>query len=116
VHVGTASATYALQELPEGTEGISLISRRCRDAHTGPALLPRQLMSPRSAVTVFTFTCQHCGQQNEHHERHRPAVQPHLVSTRCVRCARINQLGGIAGIAAERTVDPVLEDDRAQTA
>ena len=39
----------------------------------------------------------HCGKVNEHREQHRQAVHPHLVSTKCDHCHKLNWLGNLSG-------------------
>ena len=52
-------------------------------------------------TTLFEFSCQHCGQANVHRETHRRAVHPHLVSTRCDHCHKLNWLGNLTGKVVE---------------
>ena len=54
-------------------------------------------MSELVVTTVFSFTCEHCGKANEHREQHRQAVHPHLVSTKCDHCHKLNWLGNLSG-------------------
>lgn len=57
-------------------------------------------------ITVFRFTCEHCGRPNERRERHRPAIHPHLVSTKCEHCHKLNWLGSLSGtVVASETQD-----------
>ena len=69
-------------------------------------------MPSRWKLTRFRFICRHCGRQNAHEERHRAAVRPHLVSTRCQTCGRINFLGGISGTIVDAAQEEQEEQDQ----
>ncbi len=54
-------------------------------------------MTELQFVTVFEFICSHCQLPNEYRQAHAPEVRPHLVSTKCNGCRKLNWLGGIKG-------------------
>ena len=54
-------------------------------------------MEAPDLVTSFRFQCTHCDEANEYIHEHGPHVRPFLVSTRCVKCLKLNRFEGLPG-------------------
>lgn len=54
-------------------------------------------MQSPDLVTSFQFRCTHCSEANEYVHEHGRHVRPFLVSTRCVKCLKLNRFDGLAG-------------------
>jgi len=49
-------------------------------------------------ATSFRFQCRHCNESNEYVHEHGPHVRPFLVSTRCIKCSKLNKFEGLPGM------------------
>ena len=52
-------------------------------------------------TTAFYFRCDFCCAGNAYLHSHGPTIRPYLVTRRCEKCHRVNQLGFLLGTIVE---------------
>jgi len=83
------------------------VYRLCRhDAAPDTEAILEAPVTDSRVITAFHFVCEFCHAANDYRYSHGPKVHPYLVTRRCDKCHRVNQLGFLLGTLVDGEDDP----------